>query len=234
MIEAPIFHVNGDDPEAVVFVAELATEFRQSSAATWSSTSSAIAATATTRATSRPSPSRSCTARSSEHEDHAHALHRDSWPPRAACRPRRSKAMLDDVQRQRLEAAHQAAQASSRTRRTGWKAMVRPAGGRRRRRDPSRTTGGAARDAARDRRGAGHGCPTASTSTRRSPASSKPSGRSRAARASTGRPARRWRFGSLLLEGHRVRLSGEDMQRGTFSQRQPCWSTRPTSANTCR
>jgi 2-oxoglutarate dehydrogenase E1 component len=29
MVEAPIFHVNGDDPEAVVHVAELALEFRQ-------------------------------------------------------------------------------------------------------------------------------------------------------------------------------------------------------------
>jgi 2-oxoglutarate dehydrogenase E1 component len=29
MIEAPIFHVNGDDPEAVVFCAKIATEFRQ-------------------------------------------------------------------------------------------------------------------------------------------------------------------------------------------------------------
>lgn len=29
MIDAPIFHVNGDDPEAVVFVARVATEFRQ-------------------------------------------------------------------------------------------------------------------------------------------------------------------------------------------------------------
>jgi 2-oxoglutarate dehydrogenase E1 component len=29
MIEAPIFHVNGDDPEAVVFAAKIATEFRQ-------------------------------------------------------------------------------------------------------------------------------------------------------------------------------------------------------------
>ncbi|MFM9973904.1 MAG: 2-oxoglutarate dehydrogenase E1 component, partial [Beijerinckiaceae bacterium] len=28
MVEAPIFHVNGDDPEAVVFVAKVATEFR--------------------------------------------------------------------------------------------------------------------------------------------------------------------------------------------------------------
>lgn len=29
MIDAPVFHVNGDDPEAVVFVAKVATEFRQ-------------------------------------------------------------------------------------------------------------------------------------------------------------------------------------------------------------
>jgi 2-oxoglutarate dehydrogenase E1 component len=29
MIEAPIFHVNGDDPEAVVFATKIATEFRQ-------------------------------------------------------------------------------------------------------------------------------------------------------------------------------------------------------------
>ncbi|EJF74613.1 2-oxoglutarate dehydrogenase E1 component [Bartonella alsatica] len=29
MIDAPIFHVNGDDPEAVVFVSKVATEFRQ-------------------------------------------------------------------------------------------------------------------------------------------------------------------------------------------------------------
>ena len=29
MIEAPVFHVNGDDPEAVVYVAKVATEYRQ-------------------------------------------------------------------------------------------------------------------------------------------------------------------------------------------------------------
>src|SRR5205807_9769343 len=29
MIEAPIFHANGDDPEAVVFAAKVAAEFRQ-------------------------------------------------------------------------------------------------------------------------------------------------------------------------------------------------------------
>jgi 2-oxoglutarate dehydrogenase E1 component len=50
MIEAPIFHVNGDDPEAVVFAAKVATEFRQKfHKPTSSSTCSAIAASATTR-----------------------------------------------------------------------------------------------------------------------------------------------------------------------------------------
>src|SRR2546429_7544307 len=29
MIEAPIFHVNGDDPEAVVYAAKVAAEYRQ-------------------------------------------------------------------------------------------------------------------------------------------------------------------------------------------------------------
>src|SRR5690606_12739979 len=29
MVEAPVFHVNGDDPEAVTFAAKIATEFRQ-------------------------------------------------------------------------------------------------------------------------------------------------------------------------------------------------------------
>ena len=29
MVGAPIFHVNGDDPEAVVFAAELAMKFRE-------------------------------------------------------------------------------------------------------------------------------------------------------------------------------------------------------------
>ncbi len=29
MVQAPVFHVNGDDPEAVIFVCELAMEYRQ-------------------------------------------------------------------------------------------------------------------------------------------------------------------------------------------------------------
>ena len=29
LVQAPVFHVNGDDPEAVVYAVELATEYRQ-------------------------------------------------------------------------------------------------------------------------------------------------------------------------------------------------------------
>ena len=58
MVGAPVLHVNGDDPEAVVFCAQLALDFRQRFGGTWSSTWSATAATATTRPTSRRRPSR--------------------------------------------------------------------------------------------------------------------------------------------------------------------------------
>ena len=56
-------------------------------------------------------------------------------------------------------------------------------------------------------------------STRRSPASSRPRGHDRQRRGDRLGDRRGARFGTLLLEGHRVRLSGEDVQRGTFSQR---------------
>ena len=46
---------------------------------------------------------------------------------------------------------------------------------------------------------------------------------SRAARVSTGRPAEALAFGTLLREGHPVRLSGQDSGRGTFSQRHSVW-----------
>ncbi len=51
MVQAPIFHVNGDDPEACVRVGRLAFAFRQRSTRTSSSTWSATAATATTSRT---------------------------------------------------------------------------------------------------------------------------------------------------------------------------------------
>ena len=65
MVQAPVFHVNGDDPEAVVHVGgRRDASTGTSSGATSSSTSSATAATGTTRATSRATRSPSCTRRS--------------------------------------------------------------------------------------------------------------------------------------------------------------------------
>ena len=43
MMEAPVLHVNGDDPEAVVLATQLALEYRMTFPRTWSSTSSASA-----------------------------------------------------------------------------------------------------------------------------------------------------------------------------------------------
>jgi 2-oxoglutarate dehydrogenase E1 component len=58
MVDAPIFHVNGDDPEAVALVTQLAIEYRRPSRRMSSSTSSASASSATTSRTSRWSRSR--------------------------------------------------------------------------------------------------------------------------------------------------------------------------------
>ena len=57
MIEAPIFHVNGDDPEAVVLPPRSPPNSGRNFRSRWSSTCSAIAATAITKATNRHSPS---------------------------------------------------------------------------------------------------------------------------------------------------------------------------------
>ena len=57
MIEAPIFHVNGDDPEAVVHVARMAIEFRQKFHKPVVIDMFCFRFTATTRATNRLSPS---------------------------------------------------------------------------------------------------------------------------------------------------------------------------------
>ena len=61
MVEAPIFHVNGDDPEAVVHAAKVATEFRQKFGKDVVIDIFCYRRLATTRATSPCSPTRSCT-----------------------------------------------------------------------------------------------------------------------------------------------------------------------------
>ena len=64
MLEVPIFHVNGDDPEAVCLVTEIALDYRMKFGKDVVSTSCATGGSGTTSRTSRWSPSRSCTRRS--------------------------------------------------------------------------------------------------------------------------------------------------------------------------
>ena len=76
MVHAPVFHVNGDDPEAVDHVAASPSSTGSASSATWSSTSSATAAGATTRATSRATRSRIMYAKIKSHTSGGRALRR--------------------------------------------------------------------------------------------------------------------------------------------------------------
>jgi 2-oxoglutarate dehydrogenase complex dehydrogenase (E1) component-like enzyme len=76
MVQAPIFHVNGDDPEAVVFAAKVATEFRQKFAKDVVLDVFCYRGSATTKATTRPSPSRSCTGPSSPSRRRASSMRR--------------------------------------------------------------------------------------------------------------------------------------------------------------
>ena len=60
IVQAPVFHVNGDDPEAVVHVARIATEFRFRFKRDVVIDMYCYRRQGTTRRTNRPSPSRSC------------------------------------------------------------------------------------------------------------------------------------------------------------------------------
>ena len=60
MIQAPIFHVNGDDPRGLHPVARLAFAFRQEFNKDVVIDPSATAAAVTTRATTRASPNLGC------------------------------------------------------------------------------------------------------------------------------------------------------------------------------
>ena len=219
-IQAPILHVNGDDPEAVIFCARMAAEYRMKfssdivldivcyrrhghnetdePAFTQPLMYKAINATKTTR-----------------------TLYAEKLAREGAVSPEEAKAMWDEFTKT-LEDANSAAKSlqAEQGRLAGRPLGRLPSGGSGGNRAYRGTHGGPGRDAEADRRG-----PVARAGRLQPQPEDHPPARGEGpshrtpARASTGPPARRSASGSLLLEGSRIRLSGEDTQRGTFSQR---------------
>ena len=108
-IQAPILHVNGDDPEAVMFCARMAAEFRMRFA------SDIVLDIVCYRRhghneTDEPAFTQPLMYRAIDAtEDHAHAVRRDGWPREGVVAADEAKAMWDEFTKT-LEDANQAAQ----------------------------------------------------------------------------------------------------------------------------
>ncbi len=191
-IQAPILHVNGDDPEAVIFCARMAAEFRMRFAA------DIVLDIVCYRRhghneTDEPAFTQPVMYRAIASKKTTRTLYAERLAAEAVVPAAEAQAMWDEFQAawRRPMRRHRP---TSRTRPTGWRATG-PASIRRspnssvRRRPPPSPRRRCSRSARRCR-----ACRPASRCIRASPASSRPSRRcwNRAA-ASTGRPARRWR-----------------------------------------
>ena len=165
MLQIPIFHVNGEDPEAVAQVVRLALDFRASSSATWSSTCTATAAAATTKATSRRSRSRCCTRRSSSAKPVREGYLEHLLAARRRHRARKPTEIADEPRRAARAGARRGARASDYVPRAEkpTRHLERATAAARTRTCPTSTTGVDARAARRAARGADRSCPTTST-----------------------------------------------------------------------
>ena len=220
LVEAPIFHVNGDDPEAVVFCAKVATEYRQ-------------------RFHKPVVIDMFCYRRFGHNEGdepaftqplmyraiRAHPTTLQIYAEKLIDEGVVTQGEVDKMRadwRQRLEAEFEAGQAYVANkadwldgRWSGFKAAQDLADDDRR-----GQTGVDARPAEVHRRAHHRARRKASASTRRSSASSTTAApRSIAGEGIDWATGEALAFGSLLDEGFPVRLSGQDSERGTFSQR---------------
>ena len=220
LVEAPIFHVNGDDPEAVVFCAKVATEYRQKF-----HKPVVIDMFCYRRFGHNEGDEPAFTQPLMYRNIRSHPTTLQIYAKKLIGEGVVTQGEVDKMRgdwRHRLEAEFEAGQATIAEQ---GRLARRPLGRASRRRRTSPTTTGAARP------------PSTPTGSSSSPSASRalPEGFSvhktiqrfldnrRAAIASgdgidwaTGEALA---FGSLLDEGFPVRLSGQDSERGTFSQR---------------
>ena len=219
MIEAPIFHVNGDDPEAVVYAAKVATEFRQKF-----HKPVVIDMFCYRRFGHNEGDEPAFTQPLMYKAIRAHPTTLEIYAKKLIAEGVVTEGEVEKMKadwRARLDAEFEAG--------TGYKPNKADwldgrwaglQGRRRRRRSAPRQHRRRDRDAAGDRPEAHHGAGKASTST--STIQRFLDNRRKAIETGEGidwATAEALAFGTLLLEGHPVRLSGQDVERGTFSQR---------------
>jgi 2-oxoglutarate dehydrogenase E1 component len=218
-VQAPILHVNGDDPEAVVFAARLCAEFRQAFA-----TDVVLDIVCYRRyghnETDEPAFTQPIMYKRIREMRTTRTLYADRLAAEGSIPAEESKAILDAFNA-RLEEAFEASQ-TFRPNKADWLeghwSGLKAAGeGENEERlhatavglDALREVGSAL---ARVPDGFGVNPKIARQLEAKKQAIESGEGIDWATGEALG-------FGTLLLEGHRVRLSGEDVQRGTFSQR---------------
>ena len=217
-IQAPILHVNGDDPEAVIFCARMAAEFRLRFA-----TDIVLDIVCYRRhghnesdepAFTQPIMYKAIRGRKTTRTLYAEALAREGAVP-----AERSQAMWNEFTAT-LEAAYQAAQSYKPNKAdwleghwTGFKQADQEI---ERAEEPTAVAEATLRHVAAALVGVPEGFAANPKIVRQLEAKREMIDSGEGIDWGT---AEALAFGSLLLEGHRVRLSGEDCQRGTFSHR---------------
>ena len=217
-VQSPILHVNGDDPEAVVFAARMAAEFRQEFG-----TDIVLDIVCYRRhghnETDEPAFTQPVMYRQIRAQKTTRTLYAEKLAAENTISAEQSKAMWDEFT-DTLESAYQAAQ-SYRPNKADWLeghwTGLKQSGD-----EDGRAEGTTAASAAALRQVGGalasvpEGFDINPKIARQLEAKRAMVESGQGIDWATGEALA---FGTLLLEGHRVRLSGEDSQRGTFSQR---------------
>jgi 2-oxoglutarate dehydrogenase E1 component len=217
-IQSPILHVNGDQPEAVVFCARMCAEFRQKFG------SDIVLDVVCYRRhghneTDEPAFTQPIMYRAIRERPTVRTLYAERLAAEGRVPPAESKTMWDAFQGE-LEAAYQAAQAYKPNKADwlegAWSGLKQPGQEDERQQCATDVSMETLRRVGSALSHAPAGFDLNPKIARQLDAKRQMIETGQGVDWATGEALA---FGSLLAEGHRVRLSGEDTQRGTFSQR---------------